>query len=128
MSKELIEFYETETGCKCPSNQIEYSEWHNDFVAWMKKRLTELLSLNNNKCSEQKLHWMVRHFKFSSYLNLSDADKNYMHQTEMNKFVNNIVEMYLKRNLEPSDIRMTVNENIKSDRNKFKLIYNNVVL
>ena len=33
------ELYEKETGNTCPSNQIAYSEWYNEYVRWLEKKV-----------------------------------------------------------------------------------------
>jgi hypothetical protein len=41
--KTAKEIYEAQTGDKCPSNQIAYSEWHQRFVAWLEETVERLL-------------------------------------------------------------------------------------
>ncbi len=123
-SKRIIKLYETETGNKCPSGQIQFSEWMNGYIEWLEKKLSELLPLA--ECSEQKLQWIARQYQISNSLN--HADKSYTHQMEMHKFIDSVLRMYLKREVVQSDRGMTANDNIKANPNNFKFIYKNIVL
>jgi hypothetical protein len=47
--KELIELYSSETGDEKPEYQIAQHEWHQRYVAWLEKRLFELLNNPTNQ-------------------------------------------------------------------------------
>lgn len=123
-NQRTVKLYETETGKKCPSNQIEFCEWHIDYVEWLEKKLSELLPLT--ECSEQKLQWIARHYQISNSLNL--VDTIYQHQIERHNFLNSVLRMYLKREVEQSDRTVCTYNNIKGNKNNYHLLYNNILI
>lgn len=42
-NQRTVKLYEMHSGNKCPSDQIAFCEWYNDYVDWLENTLLKLL-------------------------------------------------------------------------------------